>query len=167
MELPISYVQVLLVFAVALVLVLVQILLKRNRWNHGTELQRLLANGNTGNDELYNDYLVPLLLYEEDYPSFVDVIGLVLHRFPLEHFLKEQEFARALTCLKDSVFQPSSRQTKVSAMCAVVHGLVSDPDVEYLCRDRMHVLVEQFLDEIGDQQSSSKGNDTGAGKSVV
>lgn len=167
MELPISYVQLLLAFAAALVLVLVQILSKRNRRNQGTELQKLLANGKTEEGELYSDYLVPLLLYEEDYPSFANVIGLVLHRFPLERFLREQEFATALTYLKDSVFQPSNRRRKVSAMCSVVNSLVSDPDVEYSCRDRIHALVDRFLEEIGEQTSVSEWNDTGSGKSVV
>ncbi|MDA2930762.1 hypothetical protein MYX84_12600 [Acidobacteria bacterium AH-259-O06] len=143
----ITYVHLLLAFTGALLFVLIQVLLRRP-WQSKPGLETLLDRHNPIERELYHEYLVPLLVYEEDYPSFGRILRLVLERFPLGRFLQEEAFEKALTDLRDAVFEPSNREDLVWAMCQIVHTFVRDPDVEYRCRPRLQVLVDQFLKEV-------------------
>jgi len=148
MELSVGYVPWILAVTVSLALLLIKILAKINERAHHSNLEILLATGGATKDELCHEYLAPLLLYEEEYPSFTNILSMVLSKFPLERFTGEDDFQEALVYLRDSVFKSPNREQIVSAMCQVVSGLVRDPDVEYTYRERIHTLVENFLEEI-------------------
>ena len=51
--------------------------------------------------EIYHDLVVPLMVYEEQYPAFGEILVLVLDRFPLEGFLGDDQFEKALRFLCD------------------------------------------------------------------
>ena len=134
----ITYLHLLLAFTGALLFLLAQFLLRRPWQLKPTGIQSLLDQ----------EYLVPLVIYEEDHPAFGNVIRLVLESFPLGRFLEESDFRKALTSLRNSVFQSSNPQELVSTMCVIVNTFVRDPDVEYQCRPHLKVLVDQFLREV-------------------
>ena len=148
MELSVGYVPLILAVTVSLVLLLIQILAKKNEQVPRSNLEILLATGGATKDDLCHEYLAPLLVYEKEYPSFTNILSMVLSKFPLERFTGEDDFQNALVYLRDSVFISPNREQIVSAMCQVVSSLVRDPDVEYTCREHIHPLVENFLEEI-------------------
>lgn len=146
--LPYSY--LLLTIAVAL-LFLIAVFLLRRRWRlHPTGLQALArARADDPTErETYREYLIPLMLYEEECPSFGRILSLVLGHFPLSRFLREEQFQSALTFLRDSAFQPFEGRRVAPSMAVVVRFLMEDPDVEYQCRKQLSGLLHQFLQEI-------------------
>ena len=143
-----TYVHLLLAFAAAVAFVLVQLLLQKRRQTRPSRLYSLVNQSSSADGPLYHDYLVPLLVYEEDYPSFMNILGTVLTRFPLERFLQEETFKNALADLRNGVFRSSNEQTIIQTMSLIVNVFLSDPDVEYRCRRRLKPLVHQFLKEI-------------------
>lgn len=144
-----SYSELLLAFAVAALVVLV-LFLVRKRWVlHPKGLQTVARKSDVaGEEENYTKYLVPLMLYEEKYPSFGKILTLVSAHFPLAQFLREEQFKSALTFLCDSAFQSFGGRRIVPAMAVMVRTLVEDPDVEYRCRAQLHGLIKEFLKEI-------------------
>ena len=148
----ITYLHLLLAFTGALLFLLAQVLLRRPWQLKPTGIQSLLDQESLAEQELEleldQEYLVPLVIYEEDHPAFGNIIRLVLESFPLGRFLEESDFRKALTSLRNSVFQSSNPQELVSTMCVIVNTFVRDPDVEYQCRPHLKVLVDQFLREV-------------------
>jgi len=148
----ITYLHLLLAFTGALLFILAQFLLRRPWQLKPTGIQSLLDQESLAEQEveleLDQEYLVPLVIYEEDYPAFGNIIRLVLESFPLGRFLEENDFQEALVSLRNSVFQSSNPQEMVSTMCVIVNIFVRDPDVEYRCRPHLKVLVDQFLREV-------------------
>ena len=144
----IGYLHLVLIFTVALVFILVQFFARRPWLLRPTGLQGLVDQADPRQRELYHEYLVPLLVYEEDYPAFGNILGLVLLKFPLDRFLEDEQFREALTRLRDSVFQDSSTKDEMGTMCEIVNTFVKNPDVEYECRTHLHRLVSQFLREV-------------------
>jgi len=148
----INYLPLLLAFTGALIFVLVQVLIRRPWQLKPTGIQTLLDQQGLAQQELEleldQEYLVPLVVYEEDYPAFGHIIRLVLESFPLGRFIEQDEFEEALISLRNSVFQSSTSHEVVSIMCVIVNTFVRDPDVEYRCRPHLKVLVDQFLKEV-------------------
>ena len=148
----ISYLYLLLALTGALLFILAQFLLRRPWQLKPTGIQSLLDQESLAEQELEleldQEYLVPLVIYEDDYPAFGNIIRLVLESFPLGRFLEESDFQEALISLRNSVFQSTNPQELVSTMCVIVNTFVRDPDVEYRCRPHLKVLVDQFLREV-------------------
>ncbi len=148
----ITYLHLLLAFTGALLFILAQFLLRRPWQLKPTGIQSLLDQECLAEQELEleldQEYLVPLVIYEDDYPTFGNIIRLVLESFSLGHFLQDSDFQEALISLRNSVFQSINPQDLVSPMCVIVNTFVRDPDVEYRCRPHLKVLVDQFLLEV-------------------
>lgn len=148
----ITYLHLLLALTGALLFILAQFLFRRPWQLKATGIQGLLDQDSLAEQELEleldQEYLVPLVIYEDDYPAFGNIIRLVLQNFPLGRFLEEEDFEEALVSLRNSVFQSSHPQELVSTMCEIVNTFVRDPDVEYQCRPHLEVLVNQFLEEV-------------------
>ena len=148
----ITYLHLLLALTAALLFILAQFLLRKPWQLKATGIQSLLDQDSIVEQELEleldQEYLVPLVIYEDDYPAFGNIIRLVLESFPLGRFLEEDEFENALISLRNSVFQSSHPKELVSTMCEIVNTFVRDPDVEYRCRPHLEVLVNQFLEEV-------------------
>ena len=142
----VSYSTLLLIFLAALLLLALMLVVRRRNRTEPSKLQEMLAKPRIPEDQL--KYLVPLLVYEESYPRFCEIVSLVLEHFPLERFLEGQEFRTALVFLQNSVFSESSRQSVTTAMSVLVSSFLSDPDVEYRCRSQLGPLVDLFLQEI-------------------
>ena len=136
----------LIIFLAALLLLALMLVFRHRSRTEPSKLQEMLAEPKVPEDQL--GYLVPLLVYEESYPRFCEIVSLVLEYFSLERFLKGQEFRTALVFLQDSAFSKSSRQSVTTAMSVLVSSFVSDPDVEYRCRSQLWPLVDLFLQEI-------------------
>ncbi len=149
----ITYPHLLLAFTGALLFILAQFLLRRPRQLKSTGILSLLDQESLAEQELEleldQEYLVPLIIYEDDYPAFGKIIRLVLETFPLGRFLEESDFQEALISLRNSVFQSTNPEELASTMCVIVNTFVRDPDVEYRCRKHLKVLVDQFLREVG------------------
>ena len=143
-----TYVHLLLAFAAAVAFLLVQLLLQKRRQPRPSRLYSLVNQSSSADGQLYHDYLVPLLVYEENYPSFMNILGTVLTKFPLEYFLQEENFKSGLVNLRNGVFHSSNEQTISQTMSLIVNVFLSDPDVEYRCRRRLKPLIRQFLKEI-------------------
>ncbi len=147
-----SYLHLLLALTGALLFILAQFLLRKPWQLKATGIQSLLGQDSLAEQELEleldQEYLVPLVIYEDDYPAFGNIIRLVLESFPLVRFLEEEDFEEALVSLRNSVFQSSHPKELVSTMCEIVNTFVRDPDVEYRCRPHLEVLVNQFLEEV-------------------
>ena len=144
----ISYLYLLLAFTSALSFVLIQFLLRKPWQPQCSGLQSLIRRDSPLENDLYHKYLVPLLVYEEEYPSFGNILGIVFQKFTLEQFLPKKGFQEALTYLRDSVFKRSNQPEPVQAMCLIVHTLIRDPDVEYACRPHLKSQVDRFLKEM-------------------
>ncbi len=142
----VSYSTLLLIFITALLLLALILVIRRRNPAEPSQFQEMLAEPRIPEDQL--KYLVPLLVYEESYPRFCEIVSLVLEHFPLERFLEGKEFRTALVFLENSAFSESSRQSVTSAMSVLVSSFLSDPDVEYRCRSQLRPLVELFLQEI-------------------
>lgn len=139
-----SYSNLLIIMAVA-VLFLALIFALRQRWRSQPEgLQALLH----GRDELHHQLVVPLMVYEERYPSFGKILKLVLSRFPLQSFMRDRDFREAIQHLTDSISRHSAPEKVAASMCAVVRTFVSHPEVEYRCRPELGELLEEFLREV-------------------
>lgn len=144
----ISYLYLLLAFTCALSFVLIQILLRKPWQPQCSGLQSLIRRNSPLENDLYHKYLVPLLVYEEKYPSFGNILGIVFQKFPLNRFLPEKGFQEAMTYLRNSVFKRSNQPDQVQAMCLIIHTLIRDPDVEYACRPHLRSQVNRFLKEM-------------------
>ena len=148
--LSVSYYFLVLVFAVVAGGLLTVVLVRRRWVSPSTELQIALAqvDPDSGEEQLYQDYLVPLLVYEEEYPSFSKILGAVLGSFPLDRFMEKEEFSNALESVRGSIFQRAHPARVETAMAAIVNCFLRDPDVEYECRQELSVLVPDFLSEL-------------------
>ncbi len=152
-----SYSSLVVLILLALTFIVV-VYMRRGRWRAVPGgLQSLQRSNQRTQREIYHDVVVPLMLYEEKYPAFGEILVLVLDRFPLEEFLKDDEFETAIQFLAAGVYGQPAESELESKMCAVVRAFVSDPDVEYQCREALHPLVDRFLAELrknGSQRSA-------------
>ena len=97
--------------------------------------------------EFYTEYLMPLLVFEKDYPSFIAILSLVISRFPISRFTIQPEIRSALGFLRDASFNGGEDRQIASVMCVVVNSFVNDPDVEYDLRLQLPDLLNKFLEE--------------------
>lgn len=144
----ITYVHILLAFTGALLFILAQVLIRKPWKTKPSGIQNFLHQENPVKSKVDHEHLVPLMVYEEDYPTFGNIVKLVLENFPLKRFLQEKDFEKALTYLNGSVFKSADPRDLAWAMCQIVNTFISDPDVEYRCRPHLKALVNQFLDEV-------------------
>ena len=98
--------------------------------------------------EFYTEYLMPLLVFERDYPSFIAILSLVISRFPISRFTIQPEIRSALGFLRDASFKGGEDRQIASVMCVVVNAFVNDPDVEYDLRLQLPDLLTKFLEEV-------------------
>lgn len=144
----ISYSSLLLLIAAA-ASVLVLLYLMRNRWRSQPDgLQALIEEAPETGSQQRDQLVIPLLVYEERFPSFGRILRLVLARFPIEDFLQEDEFRQAIHFLSESISKPRGEDKVAASMCLIVRTFISNPNVEYRCRPRLQELLDQFLDEI-------------------
>lgn len=127
---------------------LVVFLLRRRWFSRRGELQDFLQKNALKQPEFYSELLVPLLVYEEKYPSFGSILALVLEHFHPAYFMHQPKFREAIYALRDSVFLECDATQIISQMSRVVQIFLEDPEVEYRCRPRLSELVDQFLGEI-------------------
>jgi hypothetical protein len=97
--------------------------------------------------EFYTEYLMPLLVFERDYPSFIAILSLVVSRFPISRFTVQPEVRSALGFLRDASFKGEDDRQIASVMCVIVNAFVNDPDVEYDLRLQLPDLLNKFLEE--------------------
>ena len=142
----VTYLNILLVFTVAVLFIVFQVLIRV--WHSNPSGIQDFLRGCKDNREPDHEHLVPLMVYEEDYPAFGRILELVLKSFPLKRFLHEKDFEKALNYLHDSVFKASTSEDLVWAMSHIVNTFVSDPDVAFKCRPHLENLLNQFLEEI-------------------
>ncbi len=142
----VTYLNILLVFTVAVLFIVFQVLIRV--WRSDPSGIQDFLRGRKDNREPDHEYLVPLMVYEEGYPAFGRILELVLKSFPLKRFLHEKDFEKALNYLHDSVFKASTSEDLVWAMSHIVNTFVSDPDVAFKCRPHLENLLNQFLEEI-------------------
>ncbi len=148
MDLPFGYMHVLIVIAVAL-LGLVGIYWHRDRWNTPpTRLRAVLSREEAELGSEDTDSLAPLLLYEERYPAFADIIGLVLSRFSLDRLLRGKRFRDNLAFLSHATCREERPEHVQAAMCQIIHALLEDPDIEYRCRPELQELIDRFLTQL-------------------
>ncbi len=152
-DFPFSYWHLLIVGSAALAFFLALFLLRR-RWNtRATRLRLLLSQPSEDLESIQR--LVPVLIFEDQFPSFCEILGLVFERFPIQRFDKSPDFHRALHYVTESAFQQVDSRHLKAAMCEVVRLFLDDPDVEYNCRPLLSVLVDQFLREIEDDDPAT------------
>ena len=144
-----SYSTVTLFFAGSASILVLLFLLRKYWTSPSTQLQVLLDQGRTKEQGLHTNYVIPLLAYEERYPSFASILGLVLTQFPLTRFLDKEELRSDFYFLRHAAFQPTDPWPVVTAMCRVVEAFLEDPAVETQFRAQLSVLLDRFLKEIG------------------
>lgn len=111
-------------------------------------LQLLLETPQPTLDQQDVQTLLPLLLLENDFPAFSEILSLVLARFPLSRFLAQDEFRSALTEAQRHALQSGNPSLFVWAMCRIVQTFLEDPDVEFETRPHLSGLVDKFLNEV-------------------
>ena len=150
--LPFSYAELLLLQAAAAV-VLLGVFLIIKRWAPPpSELQSLLRGAPAELPSATVDHLVPLLVFEDRYPGFSNIVGVVLRQFPLSRFLEDETFKSNFTYLSQAGSEVLDPQRIRLAMCHVVYYLLRDPNVEYYCRPQLAGFVEDFLAEIENEE---------------
>jgi hypothetical protein len=142
----ITYLHILLAFTVAVLFIVFQVLMKVWHSNH-SGIQDFL-HGRKDDHEPDHEYLIPLMVYEEEFPAFGRILELVFKSSPLKRFRQERDFDKALNYLHDSVFKASNSEDLIWAMSHIVNTFVSDPEVEFQCRPHLETLVAQFLEEV-------------------
>ena len=144
-----SYPVILLVFALTLLALGAVLFIGRRRSAASSgELQRLLDSARTGEPLEDSHHVVPLLLYEKQFPAFCRILVLVLKQFPLQRFLQQTEFSQALDLLTTKPFSERESEDPIPAMVVIIEAFLSDPDVEFRCRPRLRTLVNQFIREV-------------------
>ncbi|MFB3902954.1 MAG: hypothetical protein ACE15E_05830 [Acidobacteriota bacterium] len=103
--------------------------------------------------EFYTEYLMPMLVFERDYPSFIAILSLVISRFPISRFTTQEEVRSALAFLREASFKGGDPREISNVMCVVVNAFVNDPDVEYELRLKLPELLNRFLDEVSSTTS--------------
>lgn len=142
----ITYTHILLALTATLLVAVLLVL--TTVWNSKPSgIQNLLSRYDENEIEPDHTYLISLMIYEEAYPAFGEIIELVLTRFPLRYFSQKSGFDNALHYLHDSVLEESNSKDLVWAMAHIVNTFVSDPDVASECRPYMEPLVAQFLEQ--------------------
>ncbi len=157
MALPIGYLPLLIAIA-GVVFVLICIVLFRDRWNTTpTRLRAVLGTRNPRIDPVDLEELAALLLYEESYPAFSELLGLVLSRFPLERLQRKTRFRENLAYLAEATLGQASQQEIEDAMCRVIGTLLEDPDVEYYCRPELQTLIDRFIHDLEQKGRGERG----------
>jgi hypothetical protein len=155
MNIPISYGYLLALTLVAGAAILLAVLLHRKLAVRMAECPFPIDAHDVREHEFYTEYLMPLLVFERDYPSFIAVLSLVISRFPISRFTVQEDVRSALAFLRDASFKGGDHREIASVMCLVVNAFVNDPDVEYELRVRLPDLLDKFLREVSDTPLST------------
>jgi hypothetical protein len=148
MNIPFSYGYLLGATLAAGVLILLAIFLRHKFALRVTECPFPPDIHQVREHEFYTEYLMPLLVFERDYPSFIAILSLVVSRFPISRFTAHEEVRSALAFLREASFNGGEPKEISSVMCVVVNAFVNDPDVEYELRLKLPDLLNKFLDEV-------------------
>jgi hypothetical protein len=148
MEIPISYGYLLALTITAGTALLLIVLLHRKLAVQVAECPFPVDTHEVREHEFYTEYLMPLLVFERDYPSFIAILSLVISRFPISRFTGQEDVRSALAFLRDASLNGGDQREIASVMCLVVNAFVNDPDVEYELRLRLPDLLEKFLREV-------------------
>ena len=148
MTIPFSY-SYLLAVAFAAILLIVFLIWLHRAWaaSKVTEVPFPTQTHDVREHEFYTEYLMPLLVFEKDYPSFIAILSLVISRFPISRFTAQPDIRSALAFLRDASFKGGEDRQIASVMCVVVNAFVNDPDVEYDLRLQLPDLLNKFLEE--------------------
>ena len=147
MPLPLDYLELLLIAAAALVFLLLLFLLRRRQVSRRSPLERALANSKIASNPEQQDLLMPLLVLEEQYPRFGEILALVIVRCGIRRLLRSPHFSEPARYLARAAF--SSRHSPIrGALCHMVRGFLEDPDIEFSCRPELPPLVDEFIEEI-------------------
>jgi len=150
----VSFPQLLLIASLALAfLVIAVVWLKKRSRGDSTLLRTTLAEPDL-DFEPFSEELASLLVFEGEYPAFLDILGLVFRKFSVARFSSNPEFRSGMEFLGRAPFQETNPQAVQSAICALVYALLEDPDVEYGCRPELHELVDDLLQQIDEPVGS-------------
>jgi hypothetical protein len=144
----IPYGYVLLVLLAAAIFLLLIFLSRRRLKTRSLRCASLGSESAIEEHQFYTEYLMPLLVFERDYPAFTAILALVLREFPISRFAVKEEFRSALAYLRAATFNGGDRNRVPIVMSVVVNAFLSDPDVEYALRLELPQLLNKFLREI-------------------
>ncbi|RPI25819.1 MAG: hypothetical protein EHM61_13395 [Acidobacteria bacterium] len=148
MNIPISYGYLLAATLAAGTIILFAIILRRQLAVRVAECPFPPDTHQVREHEFYTEFLMPLLVFERDYPSFIAILSLVVSRFPISRFTAHEEVRAALAFLREASFNGGNPKEISSVMCVIVNAFVNDPDVEYEFRLKLPDLLNKFLDEV-------------------
>lgn len=150
MQLPLDYVDLLLIAAAALLFLLLLFLVRQKQIGRRSPLERALSNSK-GAAKTHQDLLMSLLVLEEQYPIFGRIAALVIERCGIRRLIRHPDFIEPARYLAQAAF--SEQQSSVrGALCHMVRGFLEDPDIEYKCRPELAGLIDQFIEEIDLEQ---------------
>jgi len=158
MNIPLSYGYLLLVTLGTGLIVLLLVVFRRNLANRVVGCPFPADTHQVREHEFYTEFLMPLLVLERDYPSFIAILSQVISRFPISRFTVNDDFRSALAYLREASFNGGDPREISNVMCVIVNTFVNDPDVEYDLRLTLPDLLNKFLDEIsttGDRSRSA------------
>ena len=151
MWLPLDYVDLLLIAGAALSVLFVLFHLRRKDLSRVSPLEAALAKSQDAMQQEQLDLLLPLLVLEERFPAFGQILALVIERRGIEQVAGNPAFLEPARYLAQAAFSDSKQQPVGGALCHIVRGFLDDPDVEYCCRPELPHLIDQFIDEINGQ----------------
>ncbi|MGI8784731.1 MAG: hypothetical protein ACR2L2_13905 [Acidobacteriota bacterium] len=100
------------------------------------------------------DFLAALLLTEERYPHFAALLQTILRAFPLERFIRQDEFVHAageLAGLMHRGVRTRGEQTREkAALATLIRVLLNDPEVQLRFGDPLRALIDEFLEELNE-----------------
>lgn len=162
MEIPLSYGFVLAMTLVAGVFLAAVVILRRKLARRVVECPIPVNTREIAEHKFYTEYVMPLLVFERDYPSFIGILNLVISRFPISRFTGQEEVRSALAFLRQVGLNgpngPEDPKQVGSVMCVVVNAFVNDPDVEYELRLKLPELLNRFLEEVTVQPGQPNGD---------
>ncbi len=151
--LPITYSQLLLICLGAGLFLLLIVLFHRRVALRTAECAYSAGEEDVEEHHFYTEYVMPLLVFERDYPSFIAILSLVLETFPISRFTRHEDVRSAFAFLREAAFNGGDPRRIATVMCVVVQSFVNDPDVEYRLRLKLPDMLDRFLREVGEPEA--------------
>ena len=117
-------------------------------------LEKAISDSPDDIQEEQLDLLLPLLLFEEHFPAFGEIVALVICRLGVNEMAQGAAFNEPAEYLAKAAFSDSWESSIRGALCHIVRGFLDDPDIEYSCRPELARLVDQFIDEVHRDESA-------------
>jgi len=153
MILPISYSQLLLICLGAGLFLLLIVLFHRKVAVRTAECAYSGGEEDVEEHHFYTEYVMPLLVFERDYPSFIAILSVVLESFPISRFTRHEDVRSAFAFLREAAFNGGDPRRIATVMCVVIQSFVNDPDVEYRLRLKLPDMLDRFLKEVGEPET--------------